>query len=721
MAKTKQQALTRIDNNYEINLRYPDINDFLKDTFFSLQDNQTLEQSLVANTRISTSKLKEAQVINVGAYVLGVDLTSVTMFAFSENQELLYDFKVIPVIFDIELPSFTASRVESEALLQSIESYSTTSSNQIANFNIKLSSRKIASILTTLFTTYKEQVKSIKELATDQALVEYVQQNLFNESIQFYFMYRFQDDADYDRGYALSLSLGYLREITSNLPALQNSAIVAADYSPSTAEPTLKFNSKFRLAGSLKINRVQNNLVTQIDNTSYTVAANAQSTFTSTIGTRNYIWETINGLANNYPTYTYGYVFTPSNTSETYVGLFPEFKNSTTSNSVINCSVQDYAVYVRKPGFLSAPTQQGSLSSRYVVQISFTLTSTDARLKSLFNNLVANSPALGCTVEFLENSSDSSLITDKNEKERLFLYSRVNTTQPVSEFSSNSVNYPSVCSVFSTAATTLDKTNFTKLTQRLKTNYDPSLDFTNTILAQVKVDATLVNNSVVVSVTWPPLSAQEMQTLHQLTTAAALKVELVDAFLNVLATATGSTNNVLLRQESPLVIPTSWYNYSQISSKVNTTISGSDIVTISGNLLGHGFSPAVVAPVISVFNNSVNLVSNINYTNSQFNLLSVLRCLSTRLEKGVVKWCQSVLIPTSSQITITATTISVSSAQKASIVTALWGKSSNTSATVYVLLPFKFARNLKINGVDAPLVFTELVNYRYYYGYAIKV
>lgn len=715
MAKTKQQALTRIDNNYEINLRYPDINDFLKDTFFSLQDNQTLEQSLVANVRVSTPKIKEPCTVTIAAHTLFLDLTPVTIFGFSENQELLNDFKITPVLFGVQLSEFTADRTNSEALVQSVESYSTTNSNEVANFNIRLSSGKIASILTDAFNT-RENINEIKEfikratesenILGDQEFITYIRESLFSQAIEFSLTYRFQDDAAYERGFLLSFPLSYLQTVPGTVSLLQSSSIAPVIYSPALSEPQISFTAKFTSAGKVRVNQRVNNVVKYIDNADIDVQANVATPFNSNFRVGEYLWETVSGISVAAPNYTYNYTFIPSNNvSTTYIGSFSNFEHKPTTANSISVSVSNYSIQVLK------------VNSSYKPVITFTLTDAKDKLKKLFDSSNKPSSTLGCTVEFLETIKDASLVTAADGRERCFLYATLNNDQDKSIVSFKSITYSGVASVFSTATATAQKTAFTKITQRVASTYSGIPNFTSSKLGQFSMGVAFANKTAQITVTWPPLSVAELQALHQLTTAPQLKVSLVDAFFNQLATGTGVTGNTLTRSESPMVSPSNWYYYTRLTAS-KLAINAADTTTISGLFFENEIELNIPA-TITYYNSPLPLSSTISYKNTAFTLLSAIKCVGVRKVNSTFIWANTVYTPTSNEVTVSDTGISVN---KVALAKKIWGTSPPTKDySIYVLLPFKFVRNVVVSNQNLPIVATELVDGKYYYGYAIKV
>lgn len=715
MAKTKQQALTRIDNNYEINLRYPDINDFLKDTFFSLQDNQTLEQSLVANVRVSTPKIKEPCSITIAGYTLFLDLTPVTIFGFSENQELLNDFKITPVLFGVQLSELTADRTNSEALIQSVESYSTTNSNEVANFNIRLSSGKIASILTDAFNT-RDKINQIKEfiktatnselILTDMEFVTYVRERLFSQTIEFNLTYRFQDDTVYERGFLLSFPLSYLQTLPGTASILQSSSIAPVIYSSALSEPQISFTAKFTSAGKVRINQRVNNVVKYIDSRDIDVQANVTTTFDSNFRVEEYLWETVSGISVTAPNYTYNYTFIPSNNvSTTYIGSFSNFEHKPTTANSIKINVTNYNIQVTK------------VDSSYQPVITFTLTDTTDKLKKLFDSSNKPSPTLGCTVEFLETIKDASLVTAADGRERCFLYATLNNNETTSIISSKSATYSGVASVFSTATATQLKTGFTKITQRVASTYSGIPNFASSKLGQFTMRVVFSNKTAQIAVAWSPLSVAELQALHQLTTAPQLRVSLVDAFFNQLAAGTGLTGSTLTRSESPMINPSSWYYYTRLTAS-NGTVSAADTAKISG-LFSAGNIGINIPATIAYYNSPLSLSSTISYKNTAFNLLSAIKCVGVRKVGSAFNWADTVYTPTSNEVTVSDTKISVN---KTALAAKLWGTPAPTKDYfIYVLLPFKFVRNVVVNNQNVPIVFTELVDGKYYYGYAIKV
>jgi hypothetical protein len=225
------------------------------------------------------------------------------------------------------------------------------------------------------------------------------------------------------------------------------------------------------------------------------------------------------------------------------------------------------------------------------------------------------------------------------------------------------------------------------------------------------------NKTAQVTVTWPPLSVVELQALHQLTTAPQLRVSLVDAFFNQLATGTGVTGNTLTRSESPMINPSNWYYYTRLAAS-KLTINAADTTKIS-DLFSKKNIGVNLPATITYYNNPLILSSTISYKNTAFDLLSAIKCVGVRKVGNAFNWADTVYTPTSNEVIVSDAKISVN---KAALAAKLWGTPAPTKDYfIYVLLPFKFVRNVVVNNQNVPIVFTELVNGKYYYGYAIKV
>lgn len=136
-----------------------------------------------------------------------------------------------------------------------------------------------------------------------------------------------------------------------------------------------------------------------------------------------------------------------------------------------------------------------------------------------------------------------------------------------------------------------------------------------------------------------------------------MKVSLVDAFFNQLATGTGVTGNTLTRSESPMVSPSNWYYYTRLTAS-KLAINAADTTTISGLFFENEIELNIPA-TITYYNSPLTLSSTISYKNTAFTLLSAIKCVGVRKVNSTFIWANTVYTPTSNEVTVSDTGISV--------------------------------------------------------------
>lgn len=728
MANNKQKSLTRLDNNYQLNLRYPDINEFLKDTFFSLQDNQTIERSLMSNPKIVLGSNRDVHTITVAGFSLSVMLSDIVLYAFSPNQEIINDFLIVPEIFGITLTSFIADRTTPETRLQSVQSMGLENSDKIANFNINITSKKVARMLTELCTNYQEELKTTLGVTDDFSLVTYILNNLFSLNFTFFCSYRLQLETAYQAAFRIPVELTYLLPSLSNQTAINSSKIDLVAYTPSRQSetaiihPQLSFKGIYNYDGTLQLLQLSGT-AKYLDDTIHAISKkDTLQEFTSTFRTNEYVWATIKNEKNIPPTFVYDYVFSVNNSNTKFAGLFNSFQSPATTSKPILIKASNYKLY------LSTATGYSSNVSMYSVVCSFNLSSIGVN-PTAFKNLFiqrtvdeggqAIAPNLFIQMELLD-TADKTLITAPHATyERL---TTLTTFNPLNVYSTYNLVRPTLsgCFLYSSVGTDDDKSQFAKLTQRVVSTYSGLINFSSSNLSCIVTTAFKnVDGTLSVSISWPGLRANEVAALYQLHTASGIRVSLFDSFMNTLATTDKiySTNNLLSRIESPLT-NLSFFYYAKVTYKDTLAVAGTSISGLVNSVQG-----IVPATIRTIENSSGNLLSLLTYdARPTFNLINSIYCVATwnevTLNKTIVqKWSSTIHRIKENQITITEQSITVSAAQKKEIATAL-GLSA-AQYTIYVLLPWSTVRDLSTSKTS--VVRSNLTSSKYTYAYALKV
>jgi hypothetical protein len=733
MAGNKQKSLTRIDNNYQINLRYPDINEFLKDTFFALQNNQSVERTLLANPRVETGSTLSVYTIVVAGYSVQVSLGDLVIYGFSPDQEIIYDFLIAPEILGEVLTSFNANRATQDARLQSIQSVSLYNMESAANFNITITSKKVAELLSELFTTYADNIKTELGLPDDAALLDYVLNNLFSLGFTFICSYRLQPDTDYIAGFRVPVELSYLVPSLINQTAVKSTRIDAPVYDPSQPQraPQLLFKGIYDLTGELQLTQTSDSSK-YVDTVKIAVTKGDQPReFRSEFRTADYVWRTISGVDNTPPTITYNYTFAVQNAATKYAGTFAVFKSSANTTGSLTLKTSNYAVQLRKF------KEVGTNVDKYAASISFNIANSNSKqtaLSTLFTKVdvvggakVTAAPNLFLQVDLLNPLDKTRAVSPSSTLERCVLLTTLN---PNSTYQTNVSTQTTLsgCFVYTSANTDANRSQFSKTTQRVLSTYSGLPNFTSAALGVItpKVDLSVstVNPKglLAVSLQWPSLTAGELKSLHQLTTASGLSVSLLDSFMNVVAVTDKvyDTANKLARLESSLVNPSITYCAEIDYTSTLLTVNGT---SISGLLTS---AERAVGPSLRILKGPTVITNRlIDYTTSEFALRDNIYCVATWSQPGankvpITKWGSVLHRPALDQMDITPASIAISAAQKVSLAKSLFlGITTPPKVySIYVLLPWITVRD---TGVKKSIIRSELVSGKYTYAYAIKV
>lgn len=217
---SKNRALRRIDNEYNKDLKYPDINDYLEDTSYSTvtssYHDDLIDTQLTYKMQDEVLTTRTIQVVNTpvtasfNAFVLygyHPDLESVseirlTMDAFSDEDEATS--KMVPTPFTVRLFN-NRSRDKWSIILQSL--IPNLGINKIVNYAIYLSDATVASLYQYVFNTasIKEKVKKryihedmYEDITNDDAkLVQFVKENLYTLSIPMRVEYFYFEDDEF--------------------------------------------------------------------------------------------------------------------------------------------------------------------------------------------------------------------------------------------------------------------------------------------------------------------------------------------------------------------------------------------------------------------------------------------------------------------------------------------------------------------------------------------
>lgn len=733
MAGSKQKSLTRIDNNYQINLRYPDINDFLKDTFFSLQDNQTIERTLLANPRVVVGTNKKVHTIVVAGHSIQVLLSDLIIYGFSPDQEIIFDFLIEPEILAVSLTNFLANRANEDAKIQSVQSYSLSNSETVANFNISLSSKKIAELLSELFTTHAEEVKGQLDLSDDSMLLDYVLNNLFTLSFTLLCSYRLQPEDAHQTGFRVPAALSYLVPSLYNQTAVNSTKIEVPSYNPALFEgtPKLLFKGVYNLTGALQLTQT-NGFNKYVDSVKTSIVkSDQQRDFVTGFRTADYVWRTISGVDSTPPTITYNYTFATQNSTLKYAGTFGEFKSPMTSNGAFVLKAANYAVQLRK--YKDATTG----GDKYAVSVAFTVGNANSKqtaLSSLFTVLedtggrkITAAPNLFLQMDLTDLNDRTRAVSSNPTAERCVLLTTIN---PQNAYATNvsTQTTPSGCFLFTSANTDTNRSQFSKITQRVISTYSGVPNFTSANLGMIKPQVDLSFSTanpkglLTVNLQWPLLNASELAALHQFTSAAGFRISLLDPFMNVLAVTDKvyATSNKLTRNESSLVNPSIMYCAEIAYTATQLLLSGTPI----GNLLTS--AKCNVGSSLKILKGPAVVTSRlVDYITADFVLRENIYCVATWSEVSankvpITKWSSILHRPTQDQISISDSEITVSAQQKVSLAKSLF---LNVPAppkvySIYVLLPWTNVRDV---GTTKSIIRSELVSGKYTYAYAIKV
>lgn len=243
---SKKRALPRLDAQVVRSTRYPDINEFLKDTQYAEQSSNYLDNQALARLTLVLARGDSIQLstVNVAGFSRAFYLTSPTFYGYNPDIEVLG--KVV-----ISLPTFsgapgfsaTATRTNVDYSLQVTSADEVSGNNVLVNYKIVLSTRAVARILSYVF--YNSAVEAFDYFSVGETedavysaerLVSFVTSNLYALSIPLtlsYYYFSSQEPA-FSLVTALSFKdmLSFLRQ----------------DFAPNSVSLTLApFSSYFQL------------------------------------------------------------------------------------------------------------------------------------------------------------------------------------------------------------------------------------------------------------------------------------------------------------------------------------------------------------------------------------------------------------------------------------------------------------------------------------------
>lgn len=756
MTDSKKRSLTRLDNNIEINLRYPDINDFLKDTSFSLQDNQIAEKSRVTNVQVSHSPTKDSRPVIINGIMTTMHLANITFLAFSENQELFYDFKLIPSLYDVQLPEIKADRVNVEALIQSTAAYVPTSSNQATNFNITISSFRLSQFLSSVFNdpVYLTPIlKALNQETTNNPFAAI--KEIFNSlSIRFSAFYGTSAaGSNYTFAFDTYVSFAYLNTTPITASPFTLPTIAAAPFNLTDSTAKLQFNATYNTKGNVKFARLKNQQFTQIDSitTAITDVTKPVSATTS-LGASEYEWDTISGLGIGRPTYVYGYSFTPQNSSAVTADVFTAFTSpqSTVNNAVLTLEKYQTNFHTYRD-LIALPTPDNPDRFFYLVQFVCFLTASSDEIKKFYksgqiesSNYFAKN--LRIKVEWFELSNDSSNLVVDSGSQRMLMYGSHYNAQtarpprdpsvvPKSAFRTAYTQTRSKSLISSFAYVDFNSNNFLKLAHRispLQSNYliiDRNVRLFNTYIkiSQLGADSTRIEILGQIDLN----SKNDAQQFYFLTTASHIQISLLDPFFNEI-TKTGKvpTGNFLTMSESPFISTNNVLQPFYISTNpAIKTLAKSEIrPLLTDSVLDVAESLYIIeSPTLILKRNTYA-----NYSTFYDKVYCVAYFTKKINNELIVSWSKlkykcngseffadqdsfDALIPTSN-------TWILSDEAKNKIAT--WFGFQNESYTLYFVLPFKFLRTFTIDNTVNHLVSVSLSQqmsgYRYQYIWKVN-
>jgi hypothetical protein len=678
------------------------------------------------------SEARAACQVTINSFVSSFKLSDLVIFAFSEDQELFYDFLVKPSIYSVPLTDFSVTRSSQDALLQSVQNYRTASLNDAANFNIKISKTKIASLLTdALHHRLQSILAALSSIEIGDPYV-YFRSNLANLTMQLDFLYRSSSTGTYEAGFSVQVKFQYLTEVLSPEPLVASTTVSPPIYNREQEARSISLNGKFTRDGQVSFAFLKNGTLT--NGTEKTaIVANTLFTVRERLGMADYITDAVSGLYVTQPNLTYTYFFKPDNTTVTYTGMFfANFKHNPTTTKA-NLTLSNYRCYY------------SSVDNLYNFTVGFTVTPV-ATFFNQFNAMLYQytdedrRPAeLQYQIKLSEYSMKDTLraIELDTASGQLLLYGTVSkaktSTTQYSAFKSNLHS-----NTYSLTHITQDGKFFQKITNRVGKFIANQADYSslnlasfNTLFKTVGERSARVGTTDLrftdVSLNWSNLTSGELAALYPFTTGKQLLFTFQDSFFNELAvSAFSDIPTVLTRAESPFTNPQQWPFYGQITGTttlLNKSSIPSAALTTSNVALNVVNQLRVVSASSFIFD-SVLLPSN-----TSFSFNGKLICLAeyTRVVNKVKTYFYSTInLPLIEGVHYSVekflgdggqiSKIVVSTEQRKAIATALQF-TANQEYRLSILLPFDFVRLYTIATVSKHLVRAVVSNSKYTYGY----
>ena len=739
MSDNKRRSLPRIDNNYQIDLRYPDINDFLKDTSFTLLDNQTTEISRISNVQLIYSSARSAQQVMINSFVTFFKLSDVIIFAFTEDQELLYDFLIVPSLLNVQLTQFTATRSNQEALVQSVQNYANANLTDAANFNIQISASKIASLLTDALHYKLQSILAALDSVEIGDPYVYFRNNLSSLTMQLDFLYRSTSSSEYQTGFSLQVKFEYLVQVESPEPLVSSASVSVPVYNKNSNQLSILLNGKFTRSGQLSFSFLKNNLLTN-SSLKLPITTNTLFTANESLGMSDYVIDAVSGLYIDQPKLTYNYFFKPDSTTVTYTGVF--FSNFThkPTTSKLNLDTSNYTCSYKAENNLYNVT----------IGLRVTPVSTSA---GIFNQLLHESTSepknpvqLRYQLKLSEYVMKENLrgIELDTASGQLLIIGSVSkrTASPASQFTA--FKSGSHSNTYSSTQVEADGVFFQKCSIRVGKSFVNQADYTSVSLSnietsfQVSADrsaplSTTNINVVDILFKWTNLTSTELAALYLMTTSKQLSFTFYDSFFNELATS-AFTNipTVVTRAESPFINPQQWVFYGQITGSsifqpkslipsTALTVNGTplDVVNQLRVISATTFDfDSISVPINESFSFNTKLICIAEYAQI-VNKVETYKysTINLPLVEGEHYSIEKFLIG-GSQIR----KILISSDQRKLIAKALQF-TTNQKYRLSILLPFDFVRQYGVANVTKHLVRStlSLPTNKYTYGYIWRV
>ncbi len=220
---SKKKSLLRLDAVVERSAQYPDINEFLKDSQYDYQSSNYMDNQSTARLTLLLDRALQVQVdtIVVAGFVQQFYLTSAGFYGYNPDVEALG--RVV-----LTLPTFPGfskefSRDGLDYRFNTFTGDLAGLNDTLTNYRLSVSNRGVAQILTHVFDQSAELAFDQFGVAADEtvtytpeALLEYVQTNLYSVSIPVLFTYYYYNSDN--PAFAISASfslkdiLNYLRE-----------------------------------------------------------------------------------------------------------------------------------------------------------------------------------------------------------------------------------------------------------------------------------------------------------------------------------------------------------------------------------------------------------------------------------------------------------------------------------------------------------------------------